>query len=101
MSYLQYLYSLKLVMSEKRSISKPGPKPKLLKWSKYTVSAPMQPRGSIFQNSFLGEVLFKFDAHFVLDMRAVSRFQNFYFCIPNFMTPSLSDLEFQALLNLW
>ena len=38
---------------------------------------------------------------FVLDMRAVSRFQNFYFCIPNFMTLSLSDLEFQALLTSW
>ena len=35
MSYLQYLYSLKLAMSEKRNISKPGPKPKLLNTSNY------------------------------------------------------------------
>ena len=32
----------------------------------HTVSASMQPRGSIFQNWFLGEVLFKFDAHGVV-----------------------------------
>ena len=31
-----------------------------------TVSASMQPRGSIFPNWFLGEVLFKFDAHGVV-----------------------------------
>ena len=34
-------------------------------------------------------------------MRAVSRFQNFYFCIPNFTTPPISDLEFQVLLTSW
>ena len=33
---------------------------------KITVSAPMQPQGSIFQNWFLGEVLFKFDLHGVV-----------------------------------
>ena len=31
-----------------------------------TVSAPMQPQGSIFQNWFLGEALFTFDLHGVV-----------------------------------
>ena len=58
---LSSLISMARMQSAQRKKEKLLPTP-----GKHTVSAPMQPRGSIFRNWFLGEVIFKFDLHGVV-----------------------------------